>query len=102
MVDVDSEREKQVIFNKPNDFIMPTNPDEARLVIIEDLKTLAHGLGCLIRIAQDSGYGSADEMLNETIELLKDYYPTKAEDSTAVDDNVTEIDNDEGINKEES
>lgn len=92
MVDVDSERENQVIFNKPNDFVFPTNPDEARSVVIDDLKTLAHGLGCLIRIAQDSGYGTANEMLNETIELLKDYYPLKTEESTLkVEDNKEEI-----------
>ena len=77
MVDVDSERPNQVIFNKPNDFVMPASPEEAKVIIIEDLKTLAHGLGCLIRIAEDSGYGSADEMLNETINLLRDYYPQK-------------------------
>lgn len=96
MVDVDSEREKQVIFNKPSDFIMPSSPDEAKEVIIEDLKTLAHGLGCLIKIAEDSGYGSAETLLNESIELLKEYYPKK------IDDNIAEEKEDEGINKEES
>lgn len=74
MVDVDSERPNQVIFNKPNDFIIPTTDEEAKAVVIDDLKTLAHGLGCLIKIAQDKGYGTANQMLDESIDLLKEYY----------------------------
>ena len=75
MIDVDSERENQIIFNKPNDFVMPTEEDKIKDVVIDDLKTLAHGLGCMIRIAEKRGYGSAEQMISDTIELLKDYYP---------------------------
>lgn len=103
MVDVDSDRPNQVIFNKPNDFVMPTNEADAKQVVIDDLKTLAHGLGCLIKIAHERGYGDSREMLDETIELLSDYYPPSEVEQALIDlaalneeeDAPTEVDENE-------
>ena len=50
IVDIDTEREKQVMFGKGKDFVMPEENDDAahETVLLTDIQTLVDGLNHLI------------------------------------------------------
>ena len=62
--DKDTEREEVVIISKPEGVAPPTNEEEARTMIIEDIATATEGLMTLVQMANDSGYVDGDKSAN--------------------------------------
>lgn len=55
-VDIDTEREKAIIFGKPPETPRPSNQKEAKEMIMNDIATLAEALIVLILTAHHNGY----------------------------------------------
>ena len=54
--DKDTERDEKILISKPDIAKQPSNKDEAKAMIIEDISTATEGLITLVRIGGDSGY----------------------------------------------
>ncbi len=72
LITVDTENGK-VDFGKPQDFTYP-NDNNKNEVIINDIKTITHGLGSYIKIAEDMGVSDCNTLIDEAIKLLKETY----------------------------
>jgi len=54
-IDVDTDREKPIIFGKPPDMTPPENKEEAKEMILNDIISLAEALKTLITMASQNG-----------------------------------------------
>ena len=69
-IDVDTDRkDKPFILSKPPEY-QPSTPEEAALVIINDISCVCEALCRLIITADNSGYGNRDAMVKASIEHL--------------------------------
>lgn len=71
--DKDTDREDVVIVSKPEGTDQPTNEEEAKAMIMEDISTATEGLMTLVKIANDSGYMDGDKAAN----LIVDYFTSE-------------------------
>ena len=62
--DKDTDRDIVVIVTKPEGSVEPTNEEEAKAVIIEDISTATEGLMTLVKIASDSELMDGDKAAN--------------------------------------
>lgn len=77
VIDIDTDRENQVEFSKTDDFVHPISEHETINMVINDIKTLTHGLGSFIKIAESIGVSSSKDLLDEAVKLLRDTYCPK-------------------------
>ncbi len=70
IIDVDSEREKQIIVGKGPEIPQPQTKEEAREMIINDIRCVCETLKLLIGVASDSGFGKKDEFVTESIKEM--------------------------------
>lgn len=69
-VDIDTERERQVLIGKGAESEAPTNSEEAKEMITLDIACLCEGLCELIHVASQNGYGSKEALVYASIEQL--------------------------------
>lgn len=72
IIDIDTEREQVVKINKSTDFVMPTTPDEAKKMIIDDISCTLEALCTLINISEQNNYGNKKDLVNTCIKYLND------------------------------
>ena len=70
-IDVDTERDKQIIFGKPPDFQLPENAEDAGKMIINDIACLSEAVKYLIILAGDNNYCNKEELTNAAIQTLQ-------------------------------
>ncbi len=81
ILDVDSGREKPILFSKPNGIQPPTNREEAAKMLLTDINCMAQGITTLIRVAGNNQYADTNELINATIKTL--YEALETSDKTA-------------------
>lgn len=69
-IDVDTEREQPILIGKGSEVPTPTNRDEARDMIINDIKCVCETLCILINVADQNQYAKKDELVTESIKQL--------------------------------
>ena len=69
-IDVDTTREKQIMIGKGSEIASPTNRDEAREMIINDIKCVCETLCMLIDTADFNKYDKKEELVTESIKQL--------------------------------
>jgi hypothetical protein len=70
IIDVDTDRVQSLQIGKPSDSKQPTNPEEAKEIILTDLACVSETLNLMINIASDSGYGKKEDLVRKAIENL--------------------------------
>lgn len=71
-IDLDTEREKPIVFGKPPDITPPSNKDEARLMILSDIATVTDALKTLILMAHENEYADKIELTNLSIASINE------------------------------
>lgn len=69
-IDVDTDREKPILIGKGAEVLTPTNRDEARDMIINDIKCVCETLCILIDVADQNKYALKSELVTESIKQL--------------------------------
>jgi len=69
-IDVDTDREQPVLIGKGSDIPSPTNREEARDMIINDIKCVCETLCILIDVADQNTYAKKNELVTESIKQL--------------------------------
>ena len=54
LVDLDTERERQIVFSKHPEIILPDNKEDANKMIVNDIATLAYAIKSLILMTNDA------------------------------------------------
>lgn len=66
VIDVDTERERPIIIGKPEDVQKPTSPEEAQIMVKNDIICVTEALCTLINLAAHNGYGEKAVLINES------------------------------------
>jgi hypothetical protein len=69
-IDVDTDREQAILIGKGADIPSPTNKEEAREMIINDIKCVCETLCMLIDVADQNKYALKAELITESIKQL--------------------------------
>ena len=69
-IDVDTEREQPILIGKGAEIPSPTNKDEAREMIVNDIKCVCETLCILIDVADQNKYALKSELVTESIKQL--------------------------------
>jgi hypothetical protein len=69
-IDVDTEREKPILIGKGPEIANPTNKEEARDMIINDIRCICETLCILIDVADQNKYALKSELVTESIKQL--------------------------------
>ena len=69
-IDVDTDREQPILIGKGADIPSPTNKEEARDMIINDIKCVCETLCMLIDVADQNKYALKAELITESIKQL--------------------------------
>jgi hypothetical protein len=69
-IDVDTDREQPILIGKGADIPSPTNKEEAREMIINDIKCVCETLCMLIDVADQNKYALKAELITESIKQL--------------------------------
>jgi len=69
-IDVDTEREKPILIGKGAEVSSPTNKEEARDMIINDIRCVCETLCILIEVADQNQYAKKGELITESIKQL--------------------------------
>jgi hypothetical protein len=69
-IDVDTEREKPILIGKGPEVATPTNKEEARDMIINDIRCVCETLCILIDMADQNKYALKNELVTESIKQL--------------------------------
>jgi len=69
-IDVDTDREKPIMIGKGAEVTTPTNKEEARDMIINDIKCVCETLCILIDVADKNKYALKGELITESIKQL--------------------------------
>jgi len=78
-IDIDTERkEKPFIIGKPPEY-QPSNPEEAKTSIINDISCVCEALCRLIVTADNSGYATRQELIKASIVHLNTVLPADPE-----------------------
>jgi hypothetical protein len=71
-IDIDTERDSIIKFGKPTDFVVPTNIEEQKKMVDDDIITLTAGLTELIRYAGKTGLGIKEEYKDFIVKSIDD------------------------------
>lgn len=69
-IDVDTEREQPILIGKGPEIETPTNKEEARDMIINDIRCICETLCILIDVADQNKYALKSELVTESIKQL--------------------------------
>jgi hypothetical protein len=82
-IDVDTERERPIIFSKPPEITRPENHEDAKKMILNDIICLSEAIATLISMADQNGYATKTDLIVGTVntiyELLNDDKNTENE-----------------------
>ncbi len=70
LIDVDTDRDKPIVFGKSPDFEPPQTPEEAAAMVLNDIACMAEALTTLILMAGQNAYGDKAELVNATIKTI--------------------------------
>lgn len=73
IIDVDTEREKPLIFGKGPDYQAPTTADEAKEIIIQDLGCVLDAFLSLVHVADQNDYADKTDLVAKAIKELNQY-----------------------------
>ena len=76
IIDVDTTREKVMMFKKPSDLPLPQTPEEAKSMILQDVSCAFEAFCSLVSVVDQNGYGKKDEMLKTAIDHLNSLMTT--------------------------
>lgn len=71
-IDVDTERDRPVIFSKPPHIDPPQTREEAEAMIVNDIATISHALKYLILMAGHNGYANKAELIEGAIKTINE------------------------------
>lgn len=71
MIDVDTSREQQIMFSKPESELEPETREDAYKMVMTDIRCVTYGLATLISLSHENGFADKDDLLNQCIEALK-------------------------------
>jgi hypothetical protein len=69
-IDVDTDRERPIIFGKSPEFTPPENHEEAKAMILNDIICVAEAISSLIKIADENGYADKKDLVVATVNTL--------------------------------
>lgn len=95
-IDIDTERERQVLIGKGAESEVPTNEEDAKQMITVDIACLCEGLCELIHVASQNGYGSKEGFVKASIEQLQKLLVEDTQNNESLDGvetNDTDSDN---------
>lgn len=72
VIDVDTEREKQILIGKPQESTPPSNPKDAALMVTTDISCVCEALCTLINISDQSGYAKKADLIAAAVKRLND------------------------------
>jgi len=70
-IDVDTDRAQPILIGKSPDSEPPKNPEEAKNMLVNDIRCLCETLTLMIRIAEQNNYGDKKILLDASIKHLK-------------------------------
>lgn len=91
-LDVDTEREQQIIIGKGPDTTPPETPEAAALMITNDIACLCEALCNLIHVADQSGYSKKEDLVRVSIDQLNTLLveaPTNTTEESSSDESQT-------------
>lgn len=71
IIDIDTEREIPVYLNKPQSVAKPTNEDETKKMVLDDLATTCEALLVLIKLADTNKFETKEALVNSSIKYLQ-------------------------------
>jgi hypothetical protein len=71
-IDVDTEREKPIIFGKPPDITPPSTQEEAKEMILNDIICVAQSLKTLIIMAHENEYGNKKDLVIASVNTINE------------------------------
>ena len=69
-IDVDTDRERTIVFAKPPHLPPPQNAEEAAKVVLTDIACLAEAITTLITMADSFGYGKKTELVEASVKTI--------------------------------
>lgn len=69
-IDVDSERDRPIIFSKPPEITPPENHEEAKKMILSDIICLSEAVATLIRMAYQNDYANKTDLIVGTVNTI--------------------------------
>lgn len=66
-IDIDTDREEPILIGKPNEITPPANPEETKVMIINDISCVCEALSLLIRMSDKNGYASKEELVKASV-----------------------------------
>jgi hypothetical protein len=70
ILNLDTERNPMIQFNKPESYPRPTSRDEMHNVLINDIALLSESLTVLIKRADEYKYGKKEDLIKAAIDTL--------------------------------
>lgn len=71
MIEKDDDKNPKINFSKPIDYIVPTNHEEAKTMILGDISTICEALCFMIHLADQNNYFKKQDLVDKSIEFLK-------------------------------
>lgn len=71
-IDVDTDRDKPIVFGKPPDITPPSNKEEAKEMILNDIICLAQALKTLIIMAEENEYSNKKELVVACVNTINE------------------------------
>jgi hypothetical protein len=81
-IDVDTERDKPIIFGKPPDITPPATKEEAKEMILNDIICVAQSLKTLIIMAHENEYAAKKDLVIACINTINESLTETMEDIT--------------------
>ena len=70
IIDVDTTRDKVMMFKKPSDIPLPQTQEEAKKMILEDVSCAFEAFCSLVSVVDQNGYGKKNDMIQTAIQHL--------------------------------
>jgi len=71
-IDVDTKRERQIIFSKPPNIKEPVTREEAREMILTDIICVSNALKMLIVLATKNNYAINSELIDGVVKTINE------------------------------
>lgn len=69
-IDVDTDRDRTIVFSKPPHLPPPQNAEEAAKLVLTDIACLAEAITTLILMAEKHGYGNKVELVEASVKTI--------------------------------
>lgn len=70
LIDIDTDREKTILFGKPPDSPQPETKEDAGKMILNDIACLSEALTTLILMVSENEYGKKEELVAASIKTI--------------------------------